>query len=241
MSLELASMRASRPRRRASIGIAAGIAALAATTVLAFTRNGSAGSAALPLAPLSRLGRLQPSSASAGPLGPEGVPIPDATTLAPPRLLASGQQIDGITCQTGEQVLFHIHAHLTIFVDGLPRRVPAGIGIAPPYEVERPAAGAFIAGGACFMWLHTHSADGIIHTESPIQRTYTLGDFFDIWGQPLGRGRIGPARGHVTALLDGRVFTGDPRRIPLLAHAQIQLEVGKPLLAPERITFPTGL
>ena len=138
-------------------------------------------------------------------------------------------------------MLFHIHAHLTIFVHGAARQVPAGIGIGPPYQVQQTTSGAFIAGGTCFMWLHTHSADGIIHTESPIQRTYTLGDFFDIWGQPLTGRRVGPARGHVTALLDGHVFTGNPRQIPLLAHAQIQLEVGKPLVAPERITFPPGL
>ncbi len=234
-------MTGSRPSRRASIGIAAGIAALTATAVLALTRNGSAGSAALPLAPISTLGRLQSSSAPAGPLGPEGVPVPHARALAPPRLLANGQQIDGVTCQAGEQVLFHIHAHLTIFVDGAPRQVPAGIGIAPTYEVEQTASGPFIAGGTCFMWLHTHSADGIIHTESPITRTYTLGDFFDIWGQPLGRGRVGPAHGPVTALFDGHVFTGNPRQIPLLAHAEIQLEVGTPRIAPQRITFPPGL
>jgi hypothetical protein len=233
-------MKWSRPSRRAGIGIAAGIAALAATAVLASTRNGSASSAGLPLAPLSAAGTLQPSPA-AGPLGPEGVPIPHARRLAPPRLLGDRQQIDGITCQASEQVLFHIHAHLTIFVDGAARQVPAGIGIAPPYQVEQTPSGAFIARATCFMWLHTHSADGIIHTESPIQRTYTLGDFFDIWGQPLSSGRVGPARGPVTALFDGRVFTGDPRRIPLLAQAQIQLEVGKPLVAPESIAFPPGL
>ena len=74
-----------------------------------------------------------------------------------------------------------------------------------------------------------------------MQRTYTLGDFFDVWGQPLDSTRVGPARGHVTAIVDGRVFEGDPRRIPLLAHAQIQLEVRRPLVAPERIAFPNGL
>jgi hypothetical protein len=233
-------MKRSRPSRRASIGIAAGIAAFAATAVLALTRNGGAATAPLPLAALSTLGTLHPSPPP-GPLGPEGVPIPHAHTLAPPRLLTNGQQIDGITCQTGEQVLFHIHAHLTIYDHGAPRQVPAGIGIAPPYEVEQAGSGAFIAGATCFMWLHTHSADGIIHTESPIKRTYTLGNFFDIWGQPLSRRRVGPARGSVTALFDGKLFTGNPRRIPLSAHAQIQLEVGKPLVTPERITFPRGL
>ena len=233
-------MKRSRPSRRAAIGIAAGIAAFAATAVLALTRNGGAGSATPPLSALSTLGKLDPI-ASIGPLGPEGVPIPQARALAPPRPLVNGQQIDGITCQASEQVLFHIHAHLTIFVDGAPRQVPAGIGIAPPYEVEQTASAKFIGGGTCFMWLHTHSADGVIHTESPIKRTFTLGDFFDIWGQPLSFVRIGPAQGRVTALLDGRVFTGNPRQIPLLSHAQIQIEVGTPLLVPEHITFPPGL
>ena len=228
------------PRTRTAVGVAAGVAAFAATAVLALTRNGGAGSTALTLAALSTVGELRPLAA-AGPLGPEGVPIPAAAALARVSLLADGQQIDGITCQAGEQVLFHIHAHLTIFVHGAPRQVPAGIGIAPPYEVEQTPSGAFVAGATCFMWLHTHSADGIIHTESPIERTYTLGDFFDIWGQPLGHAQVGPAHGAVTALFNGRVFTGNPRQIPLLAHAQVQLEVGRPLIAPEQITFPKGL
>ena len=226
-------------RPRAFIGIAAGIGAFALTAVLALTRNGGAGSVPLPLASLSTLGHL--ARGAAGPLGPEGVPIPGAPVLARSRLLTNGQQVDGITCQAGEQVLFHIHAHLTIFVRGGARQIPAGIGIAPPLEVEETPTGAFVAGASCFMWLHTHSADGIIHTESPITRTYTLGEFFDIWGQPLSRQRVGSARGPVTALFNGRVYTGNPRKIPLLAHAQIQLEVGKPLIAPEQITFPNGL
>src|SRR5438105_4046407 len=60
-------------------------------------------------------------------------------------------------------------------------------------------------------------------------------------GVPLTRGRVGPARGTVTALLDGRVFTGDPRAIPLLAHSQVELEVGRPLVAPDHVSFPSGL
>ena len=33
----------------------------------------------------------------------------------------------------------------------------------------------------------------------------------------------------------------NPRDIPLNAPAQIQLETGTPLIAPETITFPSGL
>jgi hypothetical protein len=233
-------MKWSRPRQRASIGIAAGLAAFAATAGLALTRHGGAGSAALPVAALSTRGHFRPIAAI-GPSGPEGVPIPEASALARTRLRTAGEQIDGITCQAREQVLFHIHAHLTIFVQGVARQVPAGIGIAPPYQVDETPQGAFVAGAMCFMWLHTHSADGIIHTESPVERTYTLGELFDIWGQPLERDQVGPAHGPVTALFNGRAFTGNPRQIPILAHAQIQLEVGLPLVAPEKITFPSGL
>jgi hypothetical protein len=136
--------------------------------------------------------------------------------------------------------LFHIHAHLTIFVNGAARQVPAAIGI-PGAQAQSTAAGPFIEDGTCFYWLHTHAADGIIHIESPVHRTYTLGNFFDEWGQPLSASRVGPASGHVVALYNGQVFQGDPRNIPLNAHAQIQLEVGSPLVAPEQIAFPSGL
>jgi hypothetical protein len=233
-------MKWDRPRGRALVGIAAGLAALGATATLAVARSGGGGSPPLPLAALSTLGPLSPIG-TPGPAGPEDVPIPVAPALARTRLLAPGEQIDGITCQANEQVLFHIHAHLTIFVRGTARQVPAGIGIAPPYEVAQTPRGPFVAGAPCFMWLHTHAADGIIHTESPVDRVYTLGEFFDIWGQRLDREHVGPAHGTVTALFNGHVFTGSRRTIPLLAHAQIQLDVGRPLIAPELIAFPLGL
>ena len=137
-------------------------------------------------------------------------------------------------------MLFHIHAHLTVFVDGMPRRVPYGIGI-PGAQVSPTPAGPYLGAGSCFYWLHTHAADGIIHIESPVTRTYTLGNFFDIWGQPLGPDQVGPAQGHVVAIYNGQVYQGNPRDIALTAHAQIQLQVGTPLVAPEQITFPNGL
>jgi hypothetical protein len=148
--------------------------------------------------------------------------------------------VDGISCQASEQTLFHIHAHLTIFVDGSARQIPAAIGI-PGAQAQNTAAGPVISAGTCFYWLHTHAADGIIHIESPVQRSYTLGHFFDEWGQPLGPDQVGPATGHVVAFYNGQVYQGNPRDIPLTAHAQIQLEVGAPLIAPQQISFPSEL
>ena len=231
-------------RRRLAVRVGAALAAaavLAAGAALASSRGRRSVPApplpALRLRTLQSLGSLG-SPGAPGPLGPEGVPLPQAPELAPAG--AGLHAVDGIQCLSNEQLVFHIHAHLTVFDRGQPRTIPYGIGIQAPRPLSTPA-GIFVGGGACFFYLHTHSADGIIHIESPVTRTYTLGNFFDVWGQPLGANRVGPAVGHVTALYNGRLFVGDPRQIPLTAHAQIQLEIGRPLVAPVTITFPNGL
>ena len=141
------------------------------------------------------------------------------------RGMATGATVDGIKCQTSEQVAYHIHAHLAIYASGDPQAVPAGIGI---------------PGGRCLYWLHTHDATGVIHVESPAQRAYTLGQFFDIWGQPLSTSQVGRASGQVTVFLNGKRFSGDPRSIKLTPHALIQLDVGK-VVPPQPFTFPAGL
>jgi hypothetical protein len=248
-SAKIAQQRAQEARRRRRriwllSGTAVAVVAVVAV-VLALTLGGGGGTSApsssprLRLAALSSLGPLKTAPAG-GPAGPEGVPIPAAQALASTATITTGQTVDGIQCQTNEQTLFHIHAHLTIFVNGVARQVPAGVGI-PGAQAQQTAQGPFIDSGTCFYWLHTHAADGIIHIESPVHRTYTLGDFFDEWRQPLGPRQVGPARGLVTAIYNGRLYRGDPRDIPLNKHAQIQLEVGRPLVAPEQITFPGGL
>ena len=240
----IAQIRAQEARRRrrrlwlAVTGAAVVVIAAAVGITLAVTGGGSSGGG-LSLAPLSTLGTLSPAPA-AGPAGPEGVPIPAGPALASTATVASGQPVDGISCQTSEQTLFHIHAHLTVFVNGSARQIPAAVGI-PGAQATNTPQGSFIETGTCFYWLHTHAADGIIHIESPVQRTFTLGNFFNIWGQPLGPDQVGPAKGHVVAIYNGQVYQGNPRDIPLNAHAQIQLEVGTPLVAPEQITFPNGL
>jgi hypothetical protein len=114
------------------------------------------------------------------------------------------------------------------------------IGI-PGAQAQNSVQGLFVSTGSCFYWLHTHAADGVLHIGSPVQRSYTLGEFFDEWGQPLGPDMAGPATGPVVAIYNGQRYEGNPRDIPLNAHAQIQLEVGTPLTAPESVSFPAGL
>jgi hypothetical protein len=236
---------ARRRRRRWLAGTGAAVVAAGAAVGIALAATGGSSAPpsstpALKLASLSTLGTLQPAP-SPGRLGPESVPVPSAAPLAGAAGSATGQAVDGISCQTSEQTLFHIHAHLTMFVNGVARQLPAAIGI-PGAQAQNTPQGPFISSGTCFYWLHTHAADGIIHIESPVQRTYTLGNFFDEWGQPLGPNQVGPATGHVTAIYNGQVYQGNPRNIPLTAHAQIQLEVGTPLVAPVSISWSgTGL
>jgi hypothetical protein len=227
--------------------MAGGAAVLAIVAVIAIVlalrsgggSNPQAGSPRLQTGSLSSLGTLKPPP-SPGSNGFEGVPIPSAPALAGTSAGATGSPVDGIRCQTSEQLVFHIHAHLTIFINGTQRQIPAGIGI-PGSQAQTTPQGPVAEGGSCLYWLHTHAPDGIIHVESPVHRTYTLGEFFDEWGQPLGLSQLGPVRGHVVAIYNGKLYQSDPRDIPLNAHAQIQLQVGKPLIAQQTITFPSGL
>jgi hypothetical protein len=201
---------------------------------------GAAGAAGLPLAPRSSAGKLVPAPSPGRP-GPEGVPIPTGRDLAAVRPVRLGETVDGVTCQSAEKVAFHIHTHLTVFVRGKAYQVPYGIGIGPPLGGVNTPAGPFVTSGTCFMWLHTHAADGIIHIEAPKKQTFTLGQFFAVWGQPLSASRVGPYKGKVTAFYDGKVWTADPAKIPLSSALQVQLDVGSPVVAPEHISFPQGL
>jgi hypothetical protein len=178
--------------------------------------------------------------------GPEGVAIQQVPDLASADSTASGGVVDGITCRTTmlQKVGYHIHVHVDIFVNGRQKRIPAGAGIAAPRFPEHLSTGLFVdnSSTSCLYWLHVHANDGIIHIESPVRRTFTLGQFFDIWGQPLGPDQVGPARGRVVAFENGHRLTGSPRNIPLLTHAVIQLDVGSPVVAFQPVQFKvTGL
>jgi hypothetical protein len=173
--------------------------------------------------------------------GPEGVALQQTPDLASADTTASGAPVDGITCRTAAQqvVKYHIHVHVSVFVDGQLRRIPPGAGIPAPRLAEHFPNGLFFdnAVDGCLYWLHTHTADGIVHVESPTRTTFTLGQFFDVWQQPLGPDQVGPAHGAVVAFENGRRFEGNPRDIPLLPHAVVQLDVGSPVVAFEPVPF----
>jgi hypothetical protein len=171
-----------------------------------------------------------------GPVGPEGVPLEEGELLAPASSAAGGQTVDGVQCNSSEQVAYHIHTHLSVYVNGSPRPVPAGIGIVTPL-VQQTSSGPFDSASRCYYWLHVHAQDGVIHIESPAQQPYTLGDFFDLWGQPLSTGQVGPATGPLTVFVDGHPYSGNPRDIELGSHEDIQIEVGTPVVPPKNVDW----
>jgi hypothetical protein len=177
-----------------------------------------------------------------GPLGPEHVPLQVGPQLGPANAGLTSAAIDGIQCG-GEQTAYHHHVHLAIFVNGKPMSVPLGVGMVPPALVQNTPSGQFAEGSnTCLFWLHVHAQDGIVHIESPTVKTYRLGQFFDIWHQPLSSGQIGTYKGNVTATVNGTPFTGDPTQIPLDAYSQIVLNLGGPVVTPPPISFSgTGL
>ncbi len=110
----------------------------------------------------------------------------------------------------------HIHEHLDISINGKHVQVPADIGINP------------IAG---FMAVtHTHQTNGIIHVESPTTQTYTLGQFFDVWGVRLTSTCIGgycdTASTTLKVYANGKLYEGNLRLLPFKERQEIFVDYG---------------
>lgn len=144
-----------------------------------------------------------------------------------------GDPVDTIPCGSGADAE-HYHVHLSLIVNGQQQAIPLGIGIKNAVVVGDSLAIA----GTCFYWLHSHDRTGIIHVEpSATGHTFTLGEYFDVWGEPLTSGNVAGNQGTVTVYIDGARYVGDPRAIVLSAHQQITLEVGT-RVAPPVFDFP---
>jgi hypothetical protein len=133
--------------------------------------------------------------------------------------------VDGIYCDQLEQTAFHVHAHLSIYINGQLMVAPANVGIADPNGQ-----------GSCFYWLHVHNPDGIIHMEAPVGHSFTLGNFFDIWSnefQSLNYPSQLDVNAGWTAYVNGKLYNGDFHSIPLNAHSLITLMYNSPNAKPD--------
>lgn len=127
---------------------------------------------------------------------------------------------------------YHVHTHLSIFLNGTMLQIPEHAGIVP----------ATASRGGCTYPLHTHDATGKIHVESTVPMRFTLGQFFAIWGQPLSTTNVGGLTGLpvVIYIADGTSVTryaGDPGEIELTSHREITIQVGSPISAIPNYTW----
>jgi len=135
-----------------------------------------------------------------------------------------------------EQLDYHIHVHLDIFVHGVHIPIPALVGINVTDEF--------------LTVLHTHDTSGVVHIESSSNKHYQLGKFFGVWGVRLNASCIGRycASGGTSQLrtwVNGKPYTGNPARIVLTPHLEIVLTVGANADVPRpiahRFAWPPGL
>lgn len=149
-----------------------------------------------------------------------------STPVAKPGV--SNPPVNDITCDPTDHKDAPHAAHLTIMIKGKARDIMPNVGIANAV-VAFPPSGPVVTKAECYYWLHTGRDDGVIHADPPAaaRHTFTLGDFFDIWHQPLGTSAVGSSEGKVSSYVNGQRYAGNPRSIPLDDHAVIQLDVGR--------------
>jgi len=142
--------------------------------------------------------------------------------LAPP--------VDNIECNGAEQLAFHIHAHISIYINGQSMPLPANVGI---------------IGNTCYYWLHTHNTDGIIHMEAPQFVKLRLGTFLKMWRDQFSRlqyqNQLSSTTGW-TAYIQGKPYNGDFNKIELKGHELITLVYNSPHVKPDTVySWPQGL
>jgi hypothetical protein len=126
----------------------------------------------------------------------------------------------GLPALTQEQLDYHVHAHLDIYVNGEAKLVPAGIGIDDVLRVISP--------------LHTHDLSGVIHIEAATPMPFTLGQFFAEWDAKLDENCVGQYCKPVIPIavyVDGNLFSANPATIEFRDHQEIAIIIGSPPIA----------
>jgi hypothetical protein len=157
---------------------------------------------------------------------------PTATSASTPANTGAQQglspAVDNVQCNSSEQLTYHVHAHLSLYINGKAVPVSQYVGIT----------------NACFYWLHTHDTSGVIHIEAPQQMTFTLGNFFHLWKQQFSQLQYPTQLDNTSgwqAYVDGKPYSGDFNAIPLIPHALITLAYKSPGVKPDTIYSWNGL
>jgi hypothetical protein len=137
----------------------------------------------------------------------------------------TGNPVDGLPCGAAVQTVAYF-TQLSIWQNGTQIAIPDRAGIV------RDTSGNL----TCVYPVHTHTGDlsGRIHKEGPDNTTYTLGNFFSVWGMPLTSTNVAGLTTQPMAVyvIDNGVisqFTGDPTTIELQSHRHIAIVLGTPV------------
>lgn len=138
----------------------------------------------------------------------------------------TGAPIDGVDCMG--TMVSHSHSLLSIYRDGVRLALPESIGLR-----------------GCTYEVHTHDRSGVVHIEPSVTRTFTLGQFFSVWNQPLSRvavaGLTGPVRYFV---IDNEIvtrFDGNPADLTFAAHKEIIIVTGTAPSVVPKYRWPADL
>jgi hypothetical protein len=134
-------------------------------------------------------------------------PIPTPIGFGPSYALAPGPPLSTRLACVGADVPRQL-AHVELFAKKRVLLLPKGVG----------------SGRGCDYAVRTTTPFGVVEYVPGARPT--LGDLFDVWGQPLSTHGFAGFHGAVSAWVGGRRWAGDVRAIPLRRHAEIVVEVG---------------
>jgi hypothetical protein len=181
-------------------GGGAAVVVVAVVVVLAVVLGGGSGSSKPKQIDWAAVPNLQ---SGPPPWGPQSDQLPDRLAVV------------GLSQLPQEGTVIHIHQHLDLWVNGTKVTLPANIGI--------DQAGGFITE------LHVHQTEeNYIHVESPVKKTFYLGQLFGEWGVRLTSRCVGSFCGKLSWWVDGKKQTGDPALLALKEHQEIAIALGKP-------------
>lgn len=174
---------------------------------------------------------------------------PGGQLLLAPGTPASGQLVDGLSCEPTAGTSTHLSIHLSLYANDTALAIPAGIGIVAP---RQPGVAALATHGktTCLYAVHVYEQDNLIHVELARPGITSLGQFFDLWGQPLNHTQVlgyhtDASQNLVFKVFDAsgnqQPFPNDPRLIPLTEHETIAILFQSPHVLPAPFTDWNGV
>ena len=131
-----------------------------------------------------------------------------------------GSTTAGLDCVVNLPETYHVHTHVTVYLNGEALAIPQNLGIPPGISPR------------CFYPIHTHDHSGKIHVEAPAPGTFTFGQLVQIWGITVNGTTFHDLTGMpvVIYVTDNGTVTQPAEstwpNIELTSHREITVQVG---------------